>query len=101
MNPGDADKPKTTREKKCPECGSEKVIHTGSVGSGAFGGRCLIRQDACSSARTAEKGFFTRGRPLERKNLLIDMNAFLAYRDDGERPSRGRGRGSPPVTQSG
>ncbi len=27
MNPGEDKKPKTTREKKCPECGSEKIIY--------------------------------------------------------------------------
>lgn len=32
MNPGEANRLKTTRDKNCPECGSEKVTHVGGIG---------------------------------------------------------------------
>jgi DNA-directed RNA polymerase subunit M/transcription elongation factor TFIIS len=32
VNPGEANEPKTTRDKKCPECGSEKMTFLGGVG---------------------------------------------------------------------
>ncbi len=35
MSPGEADKPKTTREKKCPECGSENVMFFSGHGAAA------------------------------------------------------------------
>jgi len=37
MSPGDADKLKTTREKKCPKCGSKNVMSVGSHDAGATG----------------------------------------------------------------
>jgi len=35
VNPGEANEPKTTRDKKCPECGSEKMTYLGGVGVAA------------------------------------------------------------------
>lgn len=32
MSPRESDKPKTTNEKRCPECKSENVVYLGGVG---------------------------------------------------------------------
>ena len=85
MSPGEGKKLKTTREMTCPECRSEKVIARSRHGSGAFGGKLPAPTRRLSSARTAEKDSGTRDRPLERKNLLLNVNASAAYRSRREK----------------
>ena len=62
MSPGEGKKLKTTRERKCPECGSEKVISSrGPQGSGAFGGKLPKPTRRLSECQDCGNRFFYVG----------------------------------------